>query len=42
MDSTYVAGLTEVDGLKTGWKLIRIPLVILKNGQYFFKRNKVC
>lgn len=26
MDSTYVAGLTEVNGLKTGWKLIRIPL----------------
>ena len=25
MDSTYVAGLTEVNGLKTGWKLIRIP-----------------
>ncbi len=25
-DSTYVAGSTEVDGLKTGWKLIRVPL----------------
>ena len=25
-DSTYVAGSTEVDGVKTGWKLIRVPL----------------
>ena len=25
-DSTYVAGSTEVDGIKTGWKLIRVPL----------------
>ena len=25
-DSTYVAGSTEVDGIETGWKLIRVPL----------------
>ena len=25
-DSTYVAGSTEVNGLKTGWRLIRVPL----------------
>lgn len=25
-DSTYVAGSSEVDGIETGWKLIRIPL----------------
>ena len=25
-DNTYVEGLTEVNGIKTGWKLIRIPL----------------
>ena len=25
-DSTYVAGSTEVDGIQTGWKLIRVPL----------------
>ena len=25
-DSTYVAGSTIVDGIETGWKLIRIPL----------------
>ncbi len=25
-DSTYVAGSTEIDGIKTGWRLIRIPI----------------
>ena len=25
-DSTYVAGSTEVNGMKTGWRLIRVPL----------------
>ena len=25
-DSTYVAGSTEINGIKTGWKLIRIPI----------------
>ena len=25
-DDTYVAGSTEINGIKTGWKLIRIPI----------------
>jgi len=25
-DSTYVAGSTEIDGISTGWKLLRIPI----------------
>ena len=25
-DNTYVAGETEIDGIKTGWKLLRIPI----------------
>ena len=25
-DNTYVAGETEIDGIKTGWKLFRIPI----------------
>ena len=25
-DTTYIAGSTEIDGVQTGWKLVRIPI----------------